>query len=564
MPGKPPRFLDYLPAIFQQDAKAGNNFLGQFLQPFETLFEGIQRELDAIPDLFSLVPAPTLATAANQGATTLDLDSAAGLGAGDVLQVLDGDLNRIEFVAIQTLPSELLPTRVQLLQPLRFDHPPGTPLLMVGRAERSLSLSLSVNRGGTQLSLVDAPGLGVVVGDVLRMGEATLTEYGRVVGVNGATIVITPPLQNPHMLGTPVALMQQSATTTPPLTFAFSDRRGSELVLRALALPGEQWVELDSINGLVVGDVLHFQEAVPAQVEFAQIRALAVEQSGAAVLREAVQLHQPLRFSHAVGTSIAVLSGVNGATRLLSVVNPGEITIEAGDTFGVISGDVLQLGEANSVEYVQVLTVSGQRLTVTPPLQQNHPADQPIRKINPAGSGIGLIEWLGSWIGTPLRRDRGERWNREWLRLGGRLQPWSGTAAGVAAALKTYLRGEVQQVNIFDAANPLQIGLVSTVGVDTVINGNPPSFFWVDLVANPRNSALYSAEGFATFIQTAQETIRQGKPAHTDYDLRIQAHPMQIGVDPELEIGARIGRTTLLADAPLVISDDPARKESTI
>jgi len=82
------QFIDSLPAIFRQDEVDGVNFLTQFLQGFEHLFDTVQQEIDAVPDLFAIAVTPVLVTSAKPGEDSLQVDSAAGLCVGDVLQIL--------------------------------------------------------------------------------------------------------------------------------------------------------------------------------------------------------------------------------------------------------------------------------------------------------------------------------------------------------------------------------------------------------------------------------------------------------------------------------------------
>ena len=46
---------------------AGVNFLGRFLDAFESVFDELQDELEAIPDLFALPPTPALAVDSQGG-----------------------------------------------------------------------------------------------------------------------------------------------------------------------------------------------------------------------------------------------------------------------------------------------------------------------------------------------------------------------------------------------------------------------------------------------------------------------------------------------------------------
>jgi hypothetical protein len=318
-------------------------------------------------------------------------------------------------------------------------------------------------------------------------------------------------------------------------------------------------LELDAVAGLCTGDILHLRERDPDRVEFVRVERLPPEPRGLGVLRDAVHLSRPLRFDHAAGVGVGVVGNPDGATRLAERLPIGAtmLRIRNADALRAASGDVLRVDEAAAAagptvaEYVQVLATSAQTVTVTPPLQHEHAADRPVVRLAPFGSGMAFLSWLAGWIGLALRPDRGERWNRELMRLAGRIWPWRGTRAGVGAFLRAYLRGEAE-ATVYDWANPLQIGLVSTVGVDTVICGGWPHWFWADLVTNERNSRLYHPAGLVEVIQAAHQALRQEKPAHTYYDLKLRAHTMQIGRDAESEVGARVGDTTLLWDAPLI------------
>ena len=548
--------------------------MGDFLQSFETVFEEIQQELDAIPQLFSLTPTPFLAVEVTEAdladpQQTLHLDSAAGLYPGDVIQLESGDNNpnSVEFAVIESVSPALLPQTITLTQSLRFPHPKGTPVRVIEPSGPRARLSRPVSREGqTTITVVEAPDLRVTQGDVLRLeGNDGAAEYALVVGVGGVAISLTPALQNRYEAGQPVTFLRLSPTATPPATFSQADRQGAEFFLQTTAMAGESFLELDTLIGLMPGDILHLQESDPAKVEFIKVKALPPEPSedDVAILRFAIALTQPLAYSHDTGLGINVLRPTTEIDQLAQPLSVGAstLTLENPEALEAAVGTVLQVDEGARAEYVQVLLGTDSVLTIAPVPNQIHPVGCPVRRMETSGSGTLFLNWLGNWIGVRLRPDRGERWNRELLRTSGRLLPWRGTKAGIEAALKTYLRGEVQQVNIFDTANPLQIGLVSTVGVDTVINGNPLYYFWVNLVTNRRNSQTYSATGLRYLIQVAQQTIQQEKPAHTDYALRVQTHPMQIGVDPMVEIGARVGRTTLLGGELLTIQDELTSEE---
>jgi hypothetical protein len=547
------RFIDYLPAVFRQDEVEGVNFLGRFLQAFESVFAEVQREFDAISGLFAVIPTPVVVEA-NAGGNELRLDSAAGLCQGDILHLRDANLAQVEFVEVKAVSPDPLPSTVTLNGQLRFMHIKGTPVRVVGQPGPAARISLPLSAGAAALTVAEAEALGVASGDVLRIDEGGLTEYAQVVSVVGASVTVTPALGRAHEVWRPVVLMQPASQTTPPLAFAHASRLGAELLLRAPAWAGETALELDTITGLQVGDILHLRELDPAQAECGQVKALPPDSNGPSVLRFAIRLERPLRFNHAMGLAVGVLRASTARTRLSARLEAGATALMVDDpaSLDAVSGDVLQIDEGAAAECAQVLAVSGQRVTLTPPLQQSHGSGRPVMRMALSGSGTAFVQWLGSWIGLALRPDRAERWNRELLRLAGRIWRQRGTKVGVEAFLNAYLSGEAE-ATVRDLSNPLQLGLVSTIGVDTIICGDLPYYFSVDLVTDRRHSQLYHPLGLAQMVQAAHGALRQEKPAHTYYDLRLQAHTMQLGVDPEADVGARVGDTTLLWEAPLVM-----------
>jgi hypothetical protein len=561
------QFIDSLPAIFRQDEVDGVNFLTQFLQGFEHLFDTVQQEIDAVPDLFAIAATPVLVTSAKPGEDSLQVDSAAGLCVGDVLQILAaGNPNQTEFVVVQAVSPEFAPTQITLEQKLRFAYPVRSQLRPVGTPLLTVRLRLPVGSGATSITLTEDDIITAEVGDILRIDEGSAIEYAQVIGVVSSVLTLNPALQHRHEAGQPVIFLKPLSRTTPPAVFANAERTGADFVLRTPARAGETVLELDTLSGLDPGAILHLRDPNSQKVEFVQVQALpslVVSPPTPATQRFAIRLQRSLRFDHLAGIDVALLSAPIGATRLKDPVNPvivaDRLTVKDLDTLGALSGSVLQVGADPAAEFVQVIGLTDNTLTIAPALQQSYAADQPVTRWRPAGSGTNFMGWLASWIGLSLRANRGERWNQELLRLAGRIWNRRGSQVAIESFLQAYLRGEAKSSIVFAAANPLQIGLVSTIGVDTVICGNPPYFFWVDLETDERNTHLYSPEGLNDLIQAAQQVLQQGKPAHTYYDLRIQAHPMQLGVDPILEIGARVGDTTLLWDQPLIIPDDPLR-----
>jgi hypothetical protein len=201
--------------------------------------------------------------------------------------------------------------------------------------------------------------------------------------------------------------------------------------------------------------------------------------------------------------------------------------------------------------------VSGRALRTASPLRFAHDAGAVVVALRPTSGGTGFLRWLAGAIGLELRPDRGERWNRELLRDAGSIWPWRGTRRAVEEFLQSYVRGEAH-VTVVDPSNPMQLGVQSTIGDDAVLCGNP-SYFWVDVVTNPRNSRMYQPTGLLELVRAARDALRREAPAHLTYDVRVFASTMRLGGFPDRHVGARLGDTTLLWQAPLVVPGNQER-----
>jgi hypothetical protein len=563
-------FLERLPAVFHIDEVQGQSFLGRFLLAFEEVLTGLQAEIEAIPSLFTLTPTPVLADPLAQGKRELRLDSAAGLCPGDllVLNPLPGSTQdpgsdasaSVEIVRVDETGDGApgAPTSVTLSAATRFPQQRGVRVLVLGASGRTSALARPVVPAPPALpqtlAVTDADTLGARRGDVVAVGVGAEPEYAQVSLVQGAVLTVVPPFGRRHEAGEPVAVLSAAPVFTPPPHYRSADRSGPEILLTAPVLAGESVLEVDTVAGLQVGDVLHLRDPDPARTEFARVAALLPQPSPVAVRRRGVTTSRPLRFDHPADTETGVLGEVGSGTALsrAAAAGVGVLDVEDSASLGGV-GSVLQVGEG---DHVQLLRVSGSLLSVTPAVAVGHATGAPVRPVAVAGGGTALLSWLAGWIGLVLRPNRGERWNRELLRLAGRIWPFRGTRAGVEAFLVASLRGEAARTVVHDASNPMQVGLVSTLGEDTFVCGGPAGFFWADLYTEPGNSRLYHPLGLDTMVQAAHEALRHERPAHTYYDLQVFAKTMQLGTNADREVGARVGDTTLLWDRPLIRPGD--------
>jgi len=149
-----------------------------------------------------------------------------------------------------------------------------------------------------------------------------------------------------------------------------------------------------------------------------------------------------------------------------------------------------------------------------------------------------FLPWLAGWVALGLRADWTEGQKRDFLANIVPLYRRRGTQENLAELLRLYT-GLSPVVTAAGEAD-FQIGVHSTVGVDTQIGGSVPHFFHVSVtMPNPDPDTLKRQNQIATAL------IELQKPAHTDYELEIVFRTMQIGVR------STIGVNTLLGSVPV-------------
>jgi phage tail-like protein len=146
-----------------------------------------------------------------------------------------------------------------------------------------------------------------------------------------------------------------------------------------------------------------------------------------------------------------------------------------------------------------------------------------------------FLDWLSDWVALTLRADIGPARQRDLIANAVPLYRLRGTKAGLQQLLQIYT---TPGVTITERAPRLQVGVHSTVGVDTVIDGGLPNYFRVTIrldTTNPSDKADRQ--------RIAKAIIDAEKPAHTYYTLRVETPTLQIGVT------STVGVDTLLGEA---------------
>jgi phage tail-like protein len=198
----------------------------------------------------------------------------------------------------------------------------------------------------------------------------------------------------------------------------------------------------------------------------------------------------------------------------------------------------------------------------TPPAEFHH-LPQP---------AIDYLNYLASWIGLPLRQDKPVAFNRDFFRAAVGLSGTRGTLAGMDAMLRAWTRGDLFQLNpplplLTDLTRAnhavdtiFQLDVSAQLGFNTTLGEGPPFFFLADLTADPTVLALRQPAGLDSLQRAARRLLDLEKPAHTYYELRLRAFPMQLAPPGVTVINGRTAAqldvTTLLWDEPLIFDSD--------
>lgn len=145
-----------------------------------------------------------------------------------------------------------------------------------------------------------------------------------------------------------------------------------------------------------------------------------------------------------------------------------------------------------------------------------------------------FLQWLGGWVALSLRADWTTDQQRQFLARIVPLYRRRGTKENLAELLRIYTGLDPE---IIERIVALQIGVSSTIGVDTQIGGSAPHYFRVTVtIPNPDPSILQRQHQIITAL------IEQEKPAHTAYDLELIHGTMQIGVRSTIGVNTLLGR----------------------
>jgi phage tail-like protein len=152
---------------------------------------------------------------------------------------------------------------------------------------------------------------------------------------------------------------------------------------------------------------------------------------------------------------------------------------------------------------------------------------------DPETAPVEFLEWLSGWVALSLRADLKEPERRDFIVNAVLLYRLRGTKQGVEKLIKIYT-GLLPTIDEFNTA--FQIGVHSTIGVDTLLDSGAPHFFQVTIrLATPDPGERKRMQEVVTAI------IDMEKPAHACYELSIVTPVLQIGVHSTIGVDIVLG-----------------------
>lgn len=147
-----------------------------------------------------------------------------------------------------------------------------------------------------------------------------------------------------------------------------------------------------------------------------------------------------------------------------------------------------------------------------------------------------FLEWLANWVALSLRADIAPERQRVLIANAVRLYRLRGTRAGLEQLIGLYT---TLGATVEEAGPRLQIGVHSTVGVDTAVDGGPPHYFRLTV-----RLSTTSPDELAAQRRIVASIVDAEKPAHTYYTLAIETPILQLGVTSRVGVDTLLGGET--------------------
>ena len=156
-----------------------------------------------------------------------------------------------------------------------------------------------------------------------------------------------------------------------------------------------------------------------------------------------------------------------------------------------------------------------------------------------------FLSWLAGWVALGLREEWPVDKQRELIAEAVVRYRERGTRAGLLHLLRNYT--DLLEVDVQELIHTMQVGVVSSVGVDTVLGSGPLHYFLVHVTMPAGDASDFRCGDwdFRCRERLARAIIDQWKPAHTYYDLVIHYPPTM-----QVEVRSTVGEDTFLSSLP--------------
>lgn len=162
------------------------------------------------------------------------------------------------------------------------------------------------------------------------------------------------------------------------------------------------------------------------------------------------------------------------------------------------------------------------------------------RYFDPADTPGEFLPWLAGWVALTFRADLDEVRRRDFISKAVWLYRLRGTKKGLEESVRIYTR---LGVTIDEQFAGLQVGVTSTVGLDTRLRGGAPYFFHVRTLL-PIDDPQQLSKELSKHRRVIRDIIDMEKPAHTHYTLEIVTPTLQLGVNSTVGIDTLLGLDT--------------------
>lgn len=169
--------------------------------------------------------------------------------------------------------------------------------------------------------------------------------------------------------------------------------------------------------------------------------------------------------------------------------------------------------------------------------------DQVDHLFDPLTTHEEFLPWLAGWVALSLRDDWNVDAKRRFISNAVSLYRLRGTKDGLKRALAAYSGFSPDSIEIVELHEPLVIGVHSKVGVDTIIGGAPPYFFWVTMNV-PADWHPVGSGSITRQQAIIRAIIDQEKPAHTIYKLTFKSPTIIVGVRSTVGVNTILGTGT--------------------